>query len=78
VGIKGMTEDVLMNSIQKIQTACISNQQLYMSHCLTNDPKHPAVVACFCVCPDNIAKELHALLDATAAEFFAEHGIHIQ
>lgn len=76
--MNGGTENVLVNAIQKVQTACISHQLMYMSHCFTDDPLHSAVVACFSVCPDEIAKELHAKLDATVAAFMAAHGIHIK
>jgi hypothetical protein len=76
--IEGGTEGILMQAIQRVQAACISNQMMHLSHCFVDDPDYLAVVACFSVCPDNLAKDLHAKLDATAAEFYAKHGLHIR
>jgi hypothetical protein len=71
-------EDDLVNAIEKVQDACQSNQMIHLSHCFTNDPDHLAVVASFTVCSDDIAKELHAVLDAATAEFFQTQHIHIR
>jgi hypothetical protein len=72
------TEDVLVNAIEKVQDACSTNQMMHLSHCFTDDPDHLAVVASFTVCSDEVAKELHAALDAATAEFFQARHIHIR
>jgi hypothetical protein len=72
------TESTLMNAVQMVQTACLNNQMMHISHGFMNDPDHLAVVASFTVCPDDIAKELRTLLDATTREFLAAHDIRIQ
>jgi len=51
---------------------------MYQSHCFTDDPNHPGVVACFGVCPDDIASDLRTKVDAAAKEFFASHDFHIR
>lgn len=75
MGMKVNTEDTLVEAIQRVQTACASNQVMHLSHCFTGDPDHLAVVACYTVCPDDIAKDLHTELDATVAKFLAKHNI---
>jgi hypothetical protein len=72
------TEEVLVNAIELVQDACRNNQTMHLSHCFTDDPDHPGVVASFTVCPEEFAKELHATLDATTAEFFQARHIHIR
>jgi hypothetical protein len=72
------TEAMLRDDIQTVQAACISNRILHLSRCFTNDIGHSAVVTTSVTCPDGIAKEMHARLDATVVAFFAEHGISFE
>lgn len=69
------TEDVLVDDIRRVQTACISNQILHLSRCFTGSPGQSAVVTISVTCPDDIAREMHARLDATVRAFFAEQDI---
>jgi hypothetical protein len=68
------TEKVLAEDIRRVQTACISNQILHLSRSFTSSPGHSAVVTTYVTCPDDIARDLHARLDATVRAFFAEHN----
>jgi hypothetical protein len=69
------TEEVLVDDIRRVQTACISNQILHLSRCFTGATGQSAVVTASVTCPDDIAREMHARLDATVRAFFAEQGI---
>ena len=71
------TEATMREDILTVQRACMGNQILHLSRCFTKSPGHAAVVVCYVTCDDEIATELHKRLDATAREFFAEHGITI-
>jgi hypothetical protein len=69
------TEEILADDIQIVQAACIANQLLHLSRCFTKSPGQFAVVTTSVTCPDGIAKEMHARLDATVVAFFAEKNI---
>ena len=69
------TEEVLVDDIRRVQTACISNQILHLSRCFTGSPGQSAVVTTSVTCPDDIAREMHARLDATVRAFFTEQDI---
>jgi hypothetical protein len=69
------TEEVIHDDIGTVQTACISNQILHLSRSFTGSAGQSAVVTTFVTCPDGIAGELHARLDATVTAFFAEQNI---
>jgi len=64
-----------MADIERVQTACIENQIIHLSHCFVNSPGHAAIVVCYATCTDEVAKELHKKVDAAVAEFWAERGI---
>jgi hypothetical protein len=69
------TEEVLLEDTRTVKTACLRNQLLHLSRCFTGAPDHPAVVTTSVTCPDTIATELHARLDATVRAFMAEHDL---
>ncbi len=71
------TEGLLVDDILTVQKACISNQILHLSRVFTGSPGESAVVSTFVTCPDGIATELHARLDATVRAFLAEQNIVI-
>jgi hypothetical protein len=70
------TEETLMDSFRAVERACLSNTIMHLSHCFTGAPAgHAAAVTTFVTCPDGIAQELHARLDATVQAVFAEHKL---
>lgn len=69
------TEGVMADDIGTVQTACVTNQILHLSRSFTGAAGQSAVVTTFVTCPDDIAGELHARLDAAVQAFFAEQNI---
>jgi hypothetical protein len=67
------TEEVLQEDIRTVTDMCLRNQMIHLSRCFTGDPDHFAVVTASVTCPDTVAAELHALLDATVRAFMTEH-----
>ncbi|MFL6303215.1 MAG: hypothetical protein ACJ72H_06700 [Candidatus Sulfotelmatobacter sp.] len=68
-------EEVLVDDIRRVQTACISNQILHLSRCFTGSTGQSAVVTTSVTYPDDIAREMHARLDATVGAFFTEQDM---
>jgi hypothetical protein len=77
-GKEPSTEDHLMQAIREVQIACLGKQSFYKSMGFTDDPSgNHAVVACFVVCPNAMARPLREKLDAAVNEFMAENGVSI-
>jgi hypothetical protein len=65
----GETERVMTDAIELIQDACITKRVMMMSNCFVGGPHCFGAVVCYAVCPDDIARELRTMLDATVQEF---------
>jgi len=77
-GKEPSTEDHLMQAIREVQIACLGKQTFYKSMGFTDDPGgNHAVVACFVVCPNVMARPLREKLDAAVNEFMADNGVSI-
>jgi hypothetical protein len=75
-GKEPSTEEHLMQAIREVQIACLGKQTFYKSMGFTDDPSgNNAVVACFVVCPNAMARALREKLDAFVNEFMADNGI---
>ena len=66
-------ENNFVDAVDRVQEACRSNQQLFMSQVHTDAPSGLGVVSCFAVLHDELATELRNKLDNAIQEFLREH-----
>jgi hypothetical protein len=70
------TEKTLNEAISKVKSACIAKRIYHLSHKFADDPKgYFALVTTFVVCPDELARGLHAKLDQAVGEYMKENGV---
>ncbi len=65
----------IVEMIHEVQAASCQGRVLHITKSFTDAPPPDlGVVACLVTCPDEVAKQLHAAIDALVNEILAEHG----
>ena len=68
------SEDFLIESIEDVKTAILTNQVYFRTQAFSNSPGQLGLVFTFVTCPDEIVSEMHAALDEAVDQVFAKHG----